>query len=548
MDVLSRNLESVTDPTDWTNTKFPNFQNFDSMIRCHICKEFMRAPVITNCDHCFCSSCIRKYLNTNSKCPLCNEKQFESGLRKVLLLDEIIIWFSKNRSDLFKILQNDTHNDQDVDDTNNEENVITIRNGSSNDDSSNYFKNKSNKRGKLFDSLNGNNKKRKNEDDKKPFIYESMKKKKIKGFNSDGTSNTSSSSNTTTDKPMELVECPICSEFMTVDELQTNHIDKCLTNVSTNDSQSRTKTQTQTQRDTRSSPIPRSEPHDKSGLKRSETDPSDHSNHRKINNEKDTKMYQIQSQKFANKKRLPKLDFPSISLTRLKETLSNLGIQTNGNRSILEMRYTEFVNLYNSNLDSVSPVSDTTLLGRLRKWESLGKIENNTNTTSNSNNNHISGDPSVERKKKNLKERKKWNNKYKSEYQDLIAKAKASILKNKERIVGEDVKTDVKTEGSDDIVEVIELDVTKTEEPSKLQEQQQQQKQGKDNDKISHGSLFASENYDSEVASFESIDEDALTDNFNKSKQGSQDQNFNPNFSENTVEDKLFVDSEILEH
>ncbi|KAG7844156.1 hypothetical protein KL941_004105 [Ogataea angusta] len=93
-------LDSITDPSDWADTSFPNLSKLDSLLRCHICKDFLRAPVLTSCDHVFCSVCIRRSLESDKKCPLCHEETYESKLRKVLLLDEISTWFTRNRPEL----------------------------------------------------------------------------------------------------------------------------------------------------------------------------------------------------------------------------------------------------------------------------------------------------------------------------------------------------------------------------------------------------------------------------------------------------------------
>lgn len=81
---------SVSDPTDWDNTKFPLLNPLDSALRCDICKDFYNSPVITNCSHTFCSVCIRRALHAEQICPICRTAEQEYRLRKNSAVQELV--------------------------------------------------------------------------------------------------------------------------------------------------------------------------------------------------------------------------------------------------------------------------------------------------------------------------------------------------------------------------------------------------------------------------------------------------------------------------
>ena len=160
--------EYVSDPSDWEKSKFPQLNELDAALRCQICKEFLKAPVLTTCGHIFCSICIRRTISDSNKCPVCLDETYESGLRKVLLLDSIVSWFDKNRAELLNALPLDHVNDSQNDDDSDIEVV---------------------------------------------------------------TANGSAPKTDTKDAPNKdetLTECPICGVFMPITEIQGKHIDQCL--------------------------------------------------------------------------------------------------------------------------------------------------------------------------------------------------------------------------------------------------------------------------------------------------------------------------------
>ena len=84
----------------------PRLKDFDSLLHCNICKDILNVPVLTPCNHTYCSRCIREYLrNCNEKnCPLCLNDLNESFLRSELLLNEICKSYKNEISQIFKSL------------------------------------------------------------------------------------------------------------------------------------------------------------------------------------------------------------------------------------------------------------------------------------------------------------------------------------------------------------------------------------------------------------------------------------------------------------
>lgn len=338
MSLLKGSKIEVSDPTDWDSTELPAISSLDSMLRCHICKDYLKAPVLTSCGHMFCSMCIRKALDVNSRCPLCQEEIFEGSLRKVLLLDGIIHWFKKQRSILFDKLKKP----EKVDDSQNDPASDEIIDLTIPDDDDNHIPNR---QGHL---------------DVGPSHQDSDK----------------------------LVECPICFKFMTIDELQTTHLDECLKTKSVH-----------------------SKRKSDSGIS---VLLSPHKKKQKVQS------FQIRDKKFDNVQRLPNFD-STMSTTKLREKLVSYNLPTGGPRARMEARLREYINIYNSNLDSLYPKDKRILLDQLSKWESLMDLKNKESKP------RIEDEKSQVIISKAKKDSKNWRIKYKSQYDTLIKRAKANI-------------------------------------------------------------------------------------------------------------------------
>lgn len=87
----------VADSTDWLTTTLACLMPVEQALRCHVCKDFYNSPMITSCNHTFCSLCIRRCLSVDGKCPLCRMTDQESKLRGNWALREAIDAFCKAR-------------------------------------------------------------------------------------------------------------------------------------------------------------------------------------------------------------------------------------------------------------------------------------------------------------------------------------------------------------------------------------------------------------------------------------------------------------------
>lgn len=101
---MSSFVPTVSDPSDFAHCSEPRLVEFDSLLRCHICKEYQTAPVLTTCGHSYCSVCIRKYLIHTAKCPICSKEIREANLQRNVLLEQVVICFKTLRDDLLEKL------------------------------------------------------------------------------------------------------------------------------------------------------------------------------------------------------------------------------------------------------------------------------------------------------------------------------------------------------------------------------------------------------------------------------------------------------------
>lgn len=72
--------------------------------------------------------------------------------------------------------------------------------------------------------------------------------------------------------------------------------------------------------------------------------------------------------------RLTELNYSLLNEKALRKKLSELGIPSTGSKALLSRRHTEYVNLWNANVDAGAPRSKRELLAELAKWDrSIGR-------------------------------------------------------------------------------------------------------------------------------------------------------------------------------
>ena len=86
----------VTVPEDFVSRQL---LSLDSNLRCGICRDFFKAPVLlVTCSHTFCSRCIRESLSVTARCPVCRVDAHEGSLKKNSIIDSIVACWTLARS------------------------------------------------------------------------------------------------------------------------------------------------------------------------------------------------------------------------------------------------------------------------------------------------------------------------------------------------------------------------------------------------------------------------------------------------------------------
>lgn len=96
----------VPDSTDWLSTPLAGIAAVENALRCQVCKDFFKTPMITSCSHTFCSLCIRRALSNDSKCPLCRASEQELKLRSNWSMEEAVEAFVKTRTAALELARN----------------------------------------------------------------------------------------------------------------------------------------------------------------------------------------------------------------------------------------------------------------------------------------------------------------------------------------------------------------------------------------------------------------------------------------------------------
>lgn len=100
--LLKMDSSDIPDSTDWIGTPLAGLMQVEQAFRCHVCKDLYKSPMITSCNHTFCSICIRRSLSENGKCPLCRALDQESKLRGNWALREAVDAFVASRDGILQ--------------------------------------------------------------------------------------------------------------------------------------------------------------------------------------------------------------------------------------------------------------------------------------------------------------------------------------------------------------------------------------------------------------------------------------------------------------
>jgi E3 ubiquitin-protein ligase RAD18 len=87
----------VHDSTDWLETPLKCLKAVEEAFRCQVCRDFFNSPMLTSCNHTFCSLCIRKCLSVDGKCPTCRAGDQVTKLRGNWSLRDAVDAFTSSR-------------------------------------------------------------------------------------------------------------------------------------------------------------------------------------------------------------------------------------------------------------------------------------------------------------------------------------------------------------------------------------------------------------------------------------------------------------------
>ncbi|OTB01096.1 hypothetical protein M426DRAFT_323746 [Hypoxylon sp. CI-4A] len=342
-------FDDVTDSTDWLSTPLSGLVDVEAALRCEVCKDFYKTPMLTSCNHTFCSICIRRALSSEGKCPLCRAPEQEMKLRSNWSMEEVVTTFTKTRPEVLlfaKRSQNPTSE------------ASKRKHEAENEDSA------SQPSGKRLRSSTRLSKSKSME------VTSEMARLEAEIPDQDPTN---------FEPDDGLVACPICSQRMTLPQVDRHLDTTCPGEAQPQKSPSK--------RTSRSTSIP--------GAFSSSSSP------KKL--------------PLRNYERLPAINYSMLKEPALRRKLSELGLSAAGNRQMLEKRHKEWTTIWNANCDSQYPRRKTELLQDLDTWERT--MGSKAPTSSRSIN------MGVQIKDKDF-DGAAWASKHDSSFKDLIANAR----------------------------------------------------------------------------------------------------------------------------
>ncbi|TIA29392.1 DNA repair protein rad18 [Aureobasidium pullulans] len=303
----------LSDPSDWLNTSLPPFSALENSLRCQVCKDFYTTPMVTTCSHTFCSICIRRCLSVDGKCPACRANDQASKLRRNWALEEVVGAFKTARPVALEIATKDKKEREEAPSRPNKRRR-TERNSGGSDLTVRTTRSKS---------------KRTQQADQQPATLDGADDD---GSDAEWTENGGTQPERAQTPDDGLVACPICQTRMK-EETVFNHIG---TSACTSPSQKQ-KQPPRSTTTTNQTPQPSATPK-------------------------------------PIPDRLAELNYSLLNDKALRKKLAELGIPSTGSKALLSRRHTEWVNLWNANVDAGAPRTKRELLDELRKWDrSIGR-------------------------------------------------------------------------------------------------------------------------------------------------------------------------------
>lgn len=332
-------LDSVADSTDWLSTPLSGLTAVEAALRCQICKDFYRTPMLTSCNHTFCSLCIRRALSTDGKCPLCRASEQEMKLRSNWSMEEAVAAFTQMRSAVLEFARKPPSAPSRVD--------TPKRKADEEEDEEEQQRSNSQQRSskRLRSSARLS----------KTRSMEATAEMARQEAHIPDPSPEPEPANVEPDDG--LVACPICWRRMKQWQVYT-HIDTSCPGAPQPDPTP--PSATTSRRPSRPTSITNAFAPTSSSLTTTTTTTTT-----------TTKfpLTQPQRPKEPPPDRLPALNYSMLRETQLRQELRDLGLPNTGNRGMLERRHREWVMIWNANCDSQRPRRRADLKHDLDVWE-----------------------------------------------------------------------------------------------------------------------------------------------------------------------------------
>ncbi|EXV01323.1 RING finger domain protein [Metarhizium robertsii] len=303
-------MDDVSDSTDWLGTGLAGLAAVEAALRCQVCKDFYKTPMITTCSHTFCSICIRRALSNDSKCPLCRAPEQELKLRSNWSMEESVEAFSKVRPSALAVARSSLNTS-----------ASCKRKIEGDEPTANAV---SSEPKRIRTSARLNNRRRENLNQTSQAQKQGDETIPASDDDESGNNEDDDYSEHNTGHADSLVPCPSCQKQMKAWKV-FQHLETC--------------------------PGPISE---SAEIK---TFPSG-------------RVLQAQQPRLQTTlERLPALNYSMLKEQALRKMLAELGISNQGPRLILERRHKEWITIWNANCDSVIPRKKSQLLQDLDVWE-----------------------------------------------------------------------------------------------------------------------------------------------------------------------------------
>lgn len=289
-------------------TTLPTLSVLDDRCRCSVCKDYLQGPMMTLCGHTFCSLCIRRALNADGRCPSCRSLEEESKLRKNLMIEEIVEAFLPFRDSLMKYAP--ATDATDVPETAQDDDFAEQPNLEEPD-----------------------------------LSARTTRSSRVTRAVANRLNTTTTSESRSREPTTDLVACPICARKIQREKADA-HANRCI--------------------EGKASPPPSPSKNGKGDLGGQSRYFVEESPGAESPNQTSTPS---KVQQPPTMHRMAKLTYSALTDVKLRQKMAELGISTAGPRQQLQRRCTEYIAIWNSNLDSKQPKSKRELLQDLRAWD-----------------------------------------------------------------------------------------------------------------------------------------------------------------------------------